>query len=910
LIGGATYTISPNPSGGSLFTVTDNDSNDLDSTLGRVAFTQAPFGTYNVTMITMPSGYNVLGNSTLHEVHATNLQGVSLFRVALQNVSLSQLAPIIITTAPDLNSTTYTSWTNTFSATILNGSSTTTINSVNQLPPIVSVGNATSQLNDAITKQASVRLSTSFTSQTSGQTVIDALGIQNYTVSTSPFTTSIIPTIVTTPSGTASQFVATPPLNKFISGQAVVVPVETALLPSYGGLVQLSADARDGKSSTGNAKNDWFVVESASSIPSSLGTSGITNDRINLFVDVNYQYEASGKGFDWGNENNHATTPTLTLRVAKSSTVESDANGCPIMTAYTLNRSTNTWVQTGISITTPSSVDTNSCNVVLSTPHFSEFALTSKAKATASSSSGASSGAAGGAGGSGSVGGVSVGTVGAPGTVANPIILYQAQYDTCEKNMVRIIAGVYGSEAPPPHVKIRTPDREVYSATLAKDQPYLEHNKILQVSRYVYEAPINRDLKYFVITAEQINGRIATSTSYLVNIYGCSDTIIINPMTDLDKIRVDTVIEEGRPNIFDVKFQIGSGKPVSSTAVNQFIQGNEKITISGIIDSQTDLRRAELRVVTGGNNYTDYAAVKMDVTPLTGIANTYYVSAELPASFVQTPAIIYWIHVVNQEEKIQASEKYYLGVKPTYPLDARLELDTPIAKSQGSTLRPSAYVYNEGKPLFGSVSLLVNGKVEYTSSEYVFKDITAIDLVWDVPELDSQTSYDIKARLNLYDKEIDTTSTIVNTFKSTRAYAISDVINVQSVVDEQQKLVARAGLLYSSDSNPGLHYRVVSPDGKCVIGESDSCMVKQSTLGKRGNAESVEINGQVYRVRYSGLDSPLERFSITSVDPIEGVWSVSLESDSMIPEAHASEDTQIKIKYRTMFAKPITLTSD
>jgi hypothetical protein len=916
LIGGATYTISPNPNGGSLFTVTDNDSNDLDSTLGRVAFTQAPFGTYNVTMITMPSGYNVLGNSTLHEVHATNIQGVSLFRVVLQSVSLSQLAPIAITTAPDLNSTTYTSWTSTFSATIVNGSSTSTISSVIQLPSIVSVGNSTNQLNDAITKQASIRLDTSFASQTSGQTVINTLGIQNYTVSTSPFITSVIPSVVTAPSGTSPQFVATPPLNNIVPGQAIIVPVETALLPSYGGLVQLSVDAMDGKSSTGNAKNDWFVVESASSIPSSLGTSGITNDRINLFVDVSYQYEVSGKGFNWGSESNHATKPTLTLRVAKSSTVESDANGCPIMTAYILNRSTSTWVQTGISITTPSSVDANSCDVVLSTPHFSEFALSSKSKATASSSSATSSGAAGGAGGSGSVGGTTTGTVGgtttgtvgAPGTVANPIILYQAQYDTCEKNMVRIIAGVYGSEAPP-HVKIRTPDREVYSATLAKDQPYLEHNKILQVSRYVYEAPINRDLKYFVITAEQVNGRIATSTSYLVNIYGCSDTIIINPMTDLDKIRVDTVIEEGRPNIFDVKFQIGSSKPISSTAVNQFIQGNEKVTVSGIIDSQTELRRAELRVVTGGNNYTDYAAVKMDVTPLTGIANTYYVSAELPVSFVQTPAIIYWIHVVNQEEKIQASAKYYLGVKPTYPLDARLELDTPTAKSQGSTLRPSAYVYNEGKPLFGSVSLLVNGKVEYTSSEYIFKDITAIDLAWNVPE-DSQTSYDIKARLNLYDKEIDTASTTVNTFKSTKSYPISDVINVQSIVDKEQKLVARAGLLYSSDANPGLHYRVVSPDGKCVIGGSDSCAVKQSTLGKRGNAESIEINGQVFRIRYSGQDSPLERFSITSVDPIEGVWSVSLESDSIIPEAHASEDTQIKIKYRTMFAKPITLTSD
>jgi hypothetical protein len=907
LIGGATYTIYPNPNGGSSFTVTDNDSNDLDPTVGRVGFSEAPYGTYNVTMVTIPSGYNVLGNSTLHEVHATNNKGISLFRVNLQSSSLAMLAPVVITTSPDLNATMYTTWTDTFSAAIINGSSTTTFNTVSRLPAIVSVGNGTTQLEDAITKQASIKLNTSFSSQTSGIAVINRLGVGNYSMSNSPFTTAVIPTFVTAASGTSPQFVTTPPMTNFVPGQAIVIPVETSLLPSYGGLVRLSLDLMDGKSPVGKAKHEWIGAEIDVNIPSSLGTAGITNDKINLFVDIKPQFEASGKGLDLGNENNFASKPTMTVRVAKSNTVESDVNGCPIMTAYTLDTTINRWVQTGLSITTPTSIDANTCELTITTPHFSEFALTSKAKSTASSTS---TGASGGAGGKGSVGGVSSGTVGAPGTVANPIILYQAQYDTCDKNMVRIIAGVYGSEAPPPHVKIRTPDREVYSATLAKDQPYLEHNKILQVSRYVYEAPISKDLKYFVITAEQVNGRIATSASYLVNVYGCSDTIIINPMTDLDKIRVDTIIEEGRPNIFDVKFQIGSGKPISSTAVNQFIQGNEKVTVSGIIDSQTELRRAELRVITGGNNYTDYAAVKMNVTPLDGVPNTYFVSAELPESFIQTPAIIYWIHVVNQEEKIQASEKYYLGVKPTYPLDARLELDTPISKSQGSTLRPSAYVYNEGKPLFGSVSLLVNGKVEYTSTEYVFKDITAIDLTWEVPELDSQTSYDIKARLNLYDKAIDTASTTVNTFKSTRSYSISDVVNVQSIVDEQQKLVARAGLLYSSDANPNLHYRVVSPDGKCVIGDSDSCMVKHSTLGKRGNAESIEINGQIFRVRYSGQDSPLERFSITSVDPIEGIWSVSLESDSILPEAHASEDTLIKIKYRTMFAKPITLTSD
>ncbi|MGQ0605584.1 MAG: hypothetical protein ACT4OD_01325, partial [Candidatus Nitrosotenuis sp.] len=551
-------------------------------------------------------------------------------------------------------------------------------------------------------------------------------------------------------------------------------------------------------------------------------------------------------------------------------------------------------------------------NIAVFTTHFTTFGT---AKATSSSSGSASSSTASSADSSGGGGGVGVGPsraaqgIGAPGTVVNPIILYQVTYDTCETNMIRIIAGAYGQDALPPHVKIRTPDREIYSATLAKEQPYLEHNKIFKVSRYVYEAPLKGDAKYFVITAEHLNDRLPAFTSYFVNVHGCTETVIINPMTGLEKIPVNDVDKEGVPHIFDIKFQVGDNKPVLASEVNQFIQGNEKVRITGIVDSLTDLRRAELRVVPAGSNYTDYAAVKMSIHPLTGVKNTYFVSADLPTSFLHTPAIVYWLHIVNQEEMIQASEKYYLGVKPDYQLDARLELDTPIAKSQSSIFRPSAYVYNEGKPLFGSVSLLVNGKVEYTSDEYIFKDVTAIDLAWKTPETNEQTIYDIKARLNLYDKQIDTATTKLNTFKSTVSHPISDIINIQSITDDKQNIVARAGLLYSSDITPNLHYRVVSPDGKCVIGDS-SCMINHSTLGQRGNAQSIQVGDQILRVRYSGQDSSLERFSITSVDPIVGNWNVSLESDSgLIPDAQATEDTQVKIKYRAMSSKPITLRS-
>ena len=56
---------------------------------------------------------------------------------------------------------------------------------------------------------------------------------------------------------------------------------------------------------------------------------------------------------------------------------------------------------------------------------------------------------------------------------------------------------------------------------------------------------------------------------------------------------------------------------------------------------------------------------------------------------------------------------------------------------------------------------------------------------------------------------------------------------------------------------------------------------------------------QVLRVKYSGADNALERFSITSIDPITGQWTVSVENeDGFIQQAHAVEDISVKVKYR------------
>jgi hypothetical protein len=309
----------------------------------------------------------------------------------------------------------------------------------------------------------------------------------------------------------------------------------------------------------------------------------------------------------------------------------------------------------------------------------------------------------------------------------------------------------------------------------------------------------------------------------------------------------EPTVDIKRPNIFDVKFQVNDNKPIRAETENQFVEPGAQLKFSAIIESVSPIRRAELRMNVAGGNYSDYLAVKMNATPLQNITSAYVVSTDLPPTFLQAPAIVYWIYVINNDGKAQSSERYVIGVKPTYKIDASIKLESSPSKPEGTTYRPTAYIHNNGeKPLFGSVSLLVNNTIMYTSPEQLFnKGESTVSLVWDIPETGTETKYPISAKLNLYDNPVDTDSLTLRTFQTTRTFQISEPITIDSIM-ENGNMVARAGLLYSSDDNTALHYRVVAPDGTCIIGKSDSCLVKDSTAAYRGNSISVELDGHIY----------------------------------------------------------------
>ena len=136
---------------------------------------------------------------------------------------------------------------------------------------------------------------------------------------------------------------------------------------------------------------------------------------------------------------------------------------------------------------------------------------------------------------------------------------------------------------------------------------------------------------------------------------------------------------------------------------------------------------------------------------------------------------------------------------------------------------------------------------------------------------------------------------------------------LEHVTNAEGDIIARPALVYASDStfDENLRFRVTAPDGTCVIGGSSDCKVSESTAYNRGGLSTVEIDGQVLRVKYSGVDSTLERFSITSFEPILGNWKVELESaDGSIPYAHAEDEVLMKVQYRGEKSPVVTVSSE
>ena len=281
--------------------------------------------------------------------------------------------------------------------------------------------------------------------------------------------------------------------------------------------------------------------------------------------------------------------------------------------------------------------------------------------------------------------------------------------------------------------------------------------------------------------------------------------------------------------------------------------------------------------------------------------NTLFVSGSIEPKDVFRPATTYWIYTMDENFVEQESKHYSIGVKPTYDIDASIELDISTSKPEGKIIRPTAFVTVD-KSAFGVASLIISGDTVSTVAVLFEPGQTPVELEWKIPKVGRQMTYDVQAKIDFYNTSISTETAQLNSFMKTQVIPLSQTTILEPITDKAGKIIAEPSLVYASDYyHENLRFRVLDQDDHCIIGGSEDCAVQGSTLDEYGGKASVEHYGTILNVKSPSPDSSIKRFSIDSVDPLPSKLKITLESmDEFVPEASALEDIDLKVKYRTI----------
>lgn len=295
-----------------------------------------------------------------------------LSATAISVLDNPQLAPVYVT-PPVLGPETLGLW-KSLSANVVSDNASVPLKFESQLPAVVAAGalnlTATSAAEDL---QSSVLLDASFSLLAGGTDIVKEIDSPGYLLPNTTSVVTVLPTFVTRQVGTSGQFVATPPFN-LVPGQAMMIPIADSAIPGFGGLKDLEIQSSPNPVPAGGGSEEWLTAEVDDKIPPSLPSSGIAGSLV-LFLDVQYPFDDTGKGFNWGNPANHARPPAITLVVNKTSQlgIQTDAQGCPVLDAYTL--SLGSWTSNGLGEISSKSSSPTQCQVKIQSQHLSKFAF-------------------------------------------------------------------------------------------------------------------------------------------------------------------------------------------------------------------------------------------------------------------------------------------------------------------------------------------------------------------------------------------------------------------------------------------------------------------------------------------------------------------------------------------------------
>ena len=527
-------------------------------------------------------------------------------------------------------------------------------------------------------------------------------------------------------------------------------------------------------------------------------------------------------------------------------------------------------------------------NLVMWTKHFTSFVTwTLKPVSIAPTAPQIPTASGGGGYGTGVPTPAPTGTETAASMLSTGVTLYDVTYDVCDQQQVQFTVG--SSDSTTPTVEFAT-SSGVVQAQVSLHQPYSGLHDLAKQYVLSYDATLKPDTKSLDMLITPGNG-----TGYVtakVDVTKCKQTVVFTPIPIIGTSSPDA------PKIFDENLAI-ENNTVSAAESNDKYITNQNVTVSGLVYSSSPLDDAEIRAVKIGDNTTiGYDKVNANIT-LTSVSHVYLVNATLPKDYLVSPATTYWIYANNTGGFESESDQYSIGVSPAYPVNGTIGFVIPQNIPAGLIQSPQVYFTNNSTGmLYGTVSLVVDGKQVSQFVDHVFdKGPSVMDLDWNVTRTNDTTVHSVQAIAEFYGHTIASDNATVNIYTTKKIVSLENMGPIESLVDKQGNVVATPRSLYSSfplyDSTK---FHVVSPDGTCVIGESSTCLVSKSTVGTSGRYSNISLDGTNYVVYYSGGNSTLERFSITSLQPITGDWKILLEKNG-VEQKDLEASAHLSIKY-------------
>ena len=120
-------------------------------------------------------------------------------------------------------------------------------------------------------------------------------------------------------------------------------------------------------------------------------------------------------------------------------------------------------------------------------------------------------------------------------------------------------------------------------------------------------------------------------------------------------------------------------------------------------------------------------------------------------------------------------------------------------------------------------------------------------------------------------------------------------------IDEQltkPRVLSGSMITPSKDSQSNVNLRIMSDSGVCIIGQTDECLVSESTRKPGQIFEVVTVDDLILNVRYSGTDVRLEKFSIlpesSGMFLPNANWNVEVIKDDEVSRFY------YKVTYKTL----------